>query len=133
MYKFSSPYHGTSNDDVRHCMQHNSNTDKNKASILPCNFTGILRGWWNNYLSEENKREILNVVKQEGNQQPREDVVYTLILAIIEHFTRNVIDQGDKTRTLLQNLKCPTLTHFRWYKDTFISRVMNLVDANSIH
>ena len=38
-----------------------------------------------------------------------------------------------KIQTLLQNLRCPSLTHFRWYKDTFLSRVYQLKNPNSIH
>ena len=79
--------------------KHNGNTDRNTTSFLTCIFTGILRGWWNEYLSEENKREILNDVKQENNQ-PKEDVVYTLILATIEYFIVNIVDQGEKTMIL---------------------------------
>ncbi|KAL3524764.1 hypothetical protein ACH5RR_013136 [Cinchona calisaya] len=29
------------------------------------------------------------------------------------------------------NLRCPTLSHFKWYKETFLARVMNRVDCNS--
>ncbi|MCH94958.1 hypothetical protein A2U01_0015930, partial [Trifolium medium] len=33
----------------------------------------------------------------------------------------------------LQNLRCPSLTHFRWYKDTFLSRVFQVGNSNSTH
>ena len=59
--------------------------------------------------------------------------MYTLIIIISEYFTGGVTDHGEKNRTLLQNFKFSTLTHFRWYKDTFLSRVMLLNDANYIH
>ena len=54
-------------------------------------------------------------------------------MAILEHFIGGVTDHGEKNKTLLQNLKCLTLTHFRWYKDTFLSRVILLNDANNVH
>lgn len=59
---------------------------QNTASFLTNGFTDILRGWWANSLLEENRNEILNAVKKENNQQ-REDVVYTQVLAIIDHFS----------------------------------------------
>ncbi|XP_070013503.1 uncharacterized protein [Nicotiana sylvestris] len=34
---------------------------------------------------------------------------------------------------MLQNLRCKTLTSFRWYKDVFLSRVMELPESNSTH
>ncbi|KAG5580725.1 hypothetical protein H5410_051352 [Solanum commersonii] len=35
--------------------------------------------------------------------------------------------------TLLQNLRCKTLTSFRFYKDVFLCRVMELLECNSTH
>jgi hypothetical protein len=40
---------------------------------------------------------------------------------------------AEKLNTLLQNLRCPSLTHFRWYKDTFLSRVFQLKNPNDGH
>nr|GEY48078.1 hypothetical protein [Tanacetum cinerariifolium] len=42
-------------------------------------------------------------------------------------------DNSKNIRTLLNGLKCPTLTSFRWYKDTFLSRVMELPDSKISH
>ncbi|XP_074300574.1 uncharacterized protein LOC141631852 [Silene latifolia] len=54
---------------------------------------------------------------------------------IVAGFTGQLIgrysDNRDNLRTLLQNLWCKTLTDFRWYKDTFLSRVMELPESNS--
>lgn len=68
---------------------HNCNTDKNIAAFLTCGFTGILKGWWDNYLTFEQKNEILNVVELKSNQH-REDIVYTLIITILNHFTGGI-------------------------------------------
>lgn len=51
----------------------------------------------------------------------------------IVYFTGGITDQGEKVRILLMNLRCLSLTHFIWYKDTFISRDMQFTDINSIH
>jgi hypothetical protein len=40
---------------------------------------------------------------------------------------------GERICTLLQNLRCPSLTHFRWYKDTFLSRLFMIENPNSSH
>uniref|UniRef100_A0A1S4AIX5 CCHC-type domain-containing protein n=1 Tax=Nicotiana tabacum TaxID=4097 RepID=A0A1S4AIX5_TOBAC len=56
----------------------------------------------------------------------REDAVYTLILTIVEHFNGRFTNQHETIRTLLNGLRCRTLIEFRWYKDTFMSRVMEL-------
>lgn len=37
----------------------------------------------------------------------------------------------DRSKELLINLRCPTLTHFRWYKDVFLSKITIRVDGNS--
>uniref|UniRef100_A0A7N0T3Z2 CCHC-type domain-containing protein n=1 Tax=Kalanchoe fedtschenkoi TaxID=63787 RepID=A0A7N0T3Z2_KALFE len=51
----------------------------------------------------------------------------------MEHFTGRVSDNNENIRTLLQNLRCKTLTNFRWYKDAFLNRVMELPECNSSH
>ena len=62
-----------------------------------------------------------------------EDAVYTLCLSILQHFVGTNIPIAEKLNTLLQNLRCPSLTHFRWYKDTFLSRVFQLKNPDSVH
>jgi hypothetical protein len=62
-----------------------------------------------------------------------EDAVYTLCLAILHHFVGSNVPIAEKLNTLLQNLRCPSLTHFRWYKDTFLSRVFQLKNPNADH
>lgn len=38
----------------------------------------------------------------------------------------------DRTKELLINLCCPTLTHFRWYKDVFLSKIVMKSEGNSV-
>ncbi|XP_075084810.1 uncharacterized protein LOC107822758 [Nicotiana tabacum] len=63
----------------------------------------------------------------------REDAVYTLILTILEHFNGRFTNQHETVRTLLNGLRCRTLGEFRWYKDTFMSRVMELPENKYDH
>uniref|UniRef100_A0A7N0SWM3 CCHC-type domain-containing protein n=1 Tax=Kalanchoe fedtschenkoi TaxID=63787 RepID=A0A7N0SWM3_KALFE len=108
------------------------NTDSNIAKMITAGFTGQLKGWWDNYLTQRNRDEILTTVKQEDGRVI-ENAVYTLVINIMEHFTGRVSDNNENIRTLLQNLRCKTLTNFRWYKDAFLNRVMELPECNSSH
>ena len=112
--------------------KNNGNNDKSVANMIIAGFTGQLKGWWDNYLITQDKQTLLNTVKTEnGVETP--NAVYTLVVNIIEHFTGRWSDNSENIRTLLNGLKCPTLTSFRWYKDTFLSRVMELPDSNTTH
>ena len=112
--------------------KNSNNSDKTIAAMIVAGFTGQLKGWWDNYLSQQDKDSIINTVKQENNNLV-ENAVYTLAVNIIEHFTGRFSDNSDTIRTLLQNLRCKTLSDFRWYKDTFLSRVTELPECNNIH
>lgn len=127
------------------CKQH-ANSDSSIASFITTGFVRQLRGWWDHYLTESQKLEILNhkkIIKVEPRTSTsttlntattgEEDVVYTLCLSILQHFVGTNVPIGEKIQTLLQNLRCPSLTHFRWYKDTFLSRVYQLNNPNSLH
>ncbi|KAG5576769.1 hypothetical protein H5410_056903 [Solanum commersonii] len=98
----------------------NKNSEKDIANMIIAEFTCQLRGWWDNYLSKSQRRAILNVVKNENGIIP--NVVYTLVLTIIEHFSGRWSDNSETIRTMLQNHRCKTLTSFKWYKDIFLSR-----------
>ncbi|KAG5573152.1 hypothetical protein H5410_062918 [Solanum commersonii] len=103
----------------------NKNSDKTIADMITAGFTGQLKGWWDNYLNQTQRDTVLMAVKQEGDQITQ-NAVYTLVLNIIEHFSGRWSDNSETIRTLLQNLRCKTLTSFRYYKDVFLCRVMEL-------
>ncbi|WMV13414.1 hypothetical protein MTR67_006799 [Solanum verrucosum] len=111
-----------------------SNTDKTICKMIIAGFTGQLRGWWDNYISSDARTTIINAkaVNEGVNNlgfalvQNREDAVYTLILTILEHFSVRFTNQYETIRTLLNGLRCRHLGEFRWYKDTYLSRVMEL-------
>ncbi|KAG5591044.1 hypothetical protein H5410_041558 [Solanum commersonii] len=110
----------------------NKNSDKTIADMITIGFTGQLKGWWDNYLNQEQRDKVLLAVKQEG-EQFTQNAVYTLVLSIIEHFSGRWSDNNETIRTLLQKLRCKTLTSFRYYKDVFLCRVMKLLECNSTH
>uniref|UniRef100_M1DRF7 Zinc knuckle family protein n=1 Tax=Solanum tuberosum TaxID=4113 RepID=M1DRF7_SOLTU len=117
------------------------NLDRNICKIIIAGFTGQLRGWWDNYMSTEAKTAVINATSDiEGVDnlgmalvKNREDAVYTLILTILEHFNGRFTNQYETVRTLLNGLRCRTLGEFRWYKDTYMSRVMELPQNNYEH
>nr|XP_016432715.1 PREDICTED: uncharacterized protein LOC107759331 [Nicotiana tabacum] len=115
--------------------------DWNQTNTSYSGFTGQLRGWWDNYLTIEERAMVINAqATEEGVDNlgmalvaNREDVVYTLILTILEHFNGRFTNQNETVRTLLNGLRCRTLSEFRWYKDTFMSRVMELPENKVEH
>jgi hypothetical protein len=73
------------------------NSDSSIASYITTGFVGQLRGWWDHYLSDTQKKEILShkkVIKVEESSSSivttamtgEEDAVYTLCLSILQHF-----------------------------------------------
>ncbi|KAG5603953.1 hypothetical protein H5410_025445 [Solanum commersonii] len=53
--------------------------------------------------------------------------VYTLFSTILEHFSSRFTNQYETIRSLLNGLRCRHLCEFRWYKDTYLSRVIELL------
>jgi hypothetical protein len=110
------------------------NSDSSIASFITTGFIGQLRGWWDHYLQEAQRKVLTHkkLIKLEGTStnvvitSEEEDAIYTLCLAILHHFVGTNVPIAEKLNTLLQNLRCTSLTHFRWYKDTFLSRVFQL-------
>ena len=82
----------------------NKNSEKDTANMIIAEFTRQLKGWWDNYLTEAQRMAILNAVKKENGLVP--NIVYTLVLTIIEIFSWIWSDNSETIRTILQNLKC---------------------------
>ncbi|KAG5594765.1 hypothetical protein H5410_035997 [Solanum commersonii] len=110
-----------------------NNTDMTICKMIIAGFTGQLRGWWDNYMTLDAKAAVINAkATAEGVDnlgfalvKNREDV-YTLVLTILEHFSGRFTNQYETIRSLLNGLRCRHLGEFRWYKDTYLSRVMEL-------
>ena len=77
-------------------------------------------------MSQNDREYILNakktIIKEEETsvQTYEEDTVNTLIFAIIKHFIGDLVYFQERTSEILNNLRCPTLQDFKWYKDMFI-------------
>ena len=109
------------------------NSDQACAELITAGFSGSLKGWWDNYLTASQKQSILQSVKiEEGHSTQQPDAVYTLVQNIYHHYIGNASWIHNNSDTLLMNLRCPTLSHFRWYKDVFFTRVVQRPDANAI-
>lgn len=72
-------------------------SDKQSATLTKTEFTSTLKYWWNNYLTEDKRQSVLNIItinpniKNESSgrtmeNQILEDVITTLIYNITEHF-----------------------------------------------
>uniref|UniRef100_A0A0R0H5H8 Uncharacterized protein n=1 Tax=Glycine max TaxID=3847 RepID=A0A0R0H5H8_SOYBN len=57
------------------------------------------------------------------------DAVNTLIFTIAQHFNGDPSLWKDRSAELSSNLKCRTLADFRWYRDTFLTRVYTREDS----
>jgi len=87
-------------------------SEEQTIKLIIVGFTGILKGWWDNYLNSENRMYITTCIKTEENIQiPL--MVETLVTAIIHNFIGDPKIFDERTSMLLHNLKCPTLGDFR--------------------
>ncbi|KAG5609427.1 hypothetical protein H5410_020708 [Solanum commersonii] len=100
-----------------------NNTDRTICKIIIAGFTSQPRGWWDNYMSTKPKAAIINVkAANEGIDnlgfslvKNREDVDYTLVLTILEHFNGRFTNHYETVRSLLNGLRCRHLGEFRWH------------------
>ena len=114
------------------------NEDKTVAELLIAGFSGQLKGWWDNYLTNQQRTEILDSIKTDEDNvpildnlgNPQQDAVATLVIAITLHFIGDPSVLRDKNAELLSNLKCKKLSDFQWYKNTFLTRVLLRQDSN---
>ena len=90
-------------------------------NLLVTGFSSTLRGWWDSYLTEDSKDSIKNAVKKNDEGFPIFDGVDTLIYTILKHFVGTPSNISSRVSNLLNNLRCPTMSDYRWYQDVFIS------------
>ncbi|KAL5137741.1 hypothetical protein HKD37_10G028067 [Glycine soja] len=89
--------------------------------ILVAGYSRQLKGWWDNHLTnEENavKTDLNGKVITNDDDKEIPDAVNTLIFTIAQHFI------GDPSLW-----KDRTLADFRWYRDTFLTRVYTREDS----
>ncbi|KRH55131.1 hypothetical protein GLYMA_06G232700v4, partial [Glycine max] len=90
--------------------------------ILVAGFSGQLKGCA--VKTDLNEKVITN---DDDKEIP--DAVNTLIFTIAQHFIGDPSLWKDRSAELLSNLKCRTLADFRWYRDTFLTRVYTREDS----
>ena len=113
-------------------------SDHAVAQTIIVGFIGQLKGWWDNYLTFEDRNGFLkayeinedNEMVKDEEGQDIEDAMATLIYSISKHFIGDPTKIKDKTADLLTNLKCPKLHDFRWYREVFLTKVMLRLDCN---
>ncbi|GJW92742.1 hypothetical protein Tco_0172414, partial [Tanacetum coccineum] len=117
----------------------NSNEEK-IVKVLISGFTGSLKGWWDNYVTDMEKAIICSakktIVKVENNvqvQTQEDDMVNTLIYAILKNFVGNPHTYQERSSSILLNLTCRKLSDFRWYKDVFITKVTTRPDCKEAY
>ena len=102
-------------------------------------FSDKLKSWWEKHLTQESRDLIKHSIKkdEEGNPIFDErigmgipDGVNSLVFTIIKHFIGTPSNITFRIHDQLSNLKCPTMSDFRWYEDVFTSRVMLREDSN---
>ena len=103
------------------------------VDLLVTGFSGTLRGWWDSYLTEDSRESIKHAVKKNAKGLPIfyesvgqgiPDSVNTLIYTILKHFVGNSSNISSRISDYLNNLRCPTMSDYKWYQDVFISGVM---------
>ena len=119
-------------------MAHNAyktqgHSDTNIAVALVIGFTGQLKSWWDNTFTPEERLAILNHKKRVRNaitglEEDEDDCVQTLLHSITLHFLGNPKEEQVVSKTILINLRCPSLTDYRWYKDVFLTNVLKRED-----
>lgn len=109
--------------------------EKTIATLLVSGFTGQLKNWWDNALTLESKTSILehtiDIEDDQGDVITKSDAAEFLIVTIVMYFVGNPKEELNSTKVFLTNLRCPTLTDFRWYKDMFITNVLRRPDCNA--
>ena len=101
--------------------------DWNATQLLLIGFTGTLKVWWENFLTEKERFNVSKSINEESEQ----DSVTRLIYAIIKHFIGDPNTYTERNSEILQNLRCRTLSDFRWYHDVFLAKVMTITDARA--
>ena len=91
------------------------------------------------HISQTNLEILLHAVKKNDESLPIFDEnigrgilngVNTLIYTILKHFVGTPSNISSQVSDLLNNLRCPTMTGYKWYQDVFISRVMLRKDCH---
>ena len=120
--------------------QNNHDLDQPKiVNLLVTGFSSTLHAWWDSYLTDETRDSIKHAVKKNDEGLPIFDEnigcgilddMNTLNYIILKHFASTPSNISSRVYDLLNNLRCPTMSDFRWYQDVFISRIMLRKDCH---
>lgn len=83
-------------------------------------------------MNPETKQASTCLVQVEVKEE-KQDVVSTLIHAIAIHFLGQNLVGTSNHRKILKNLKCTSMSNFKWYYDMFIARVFTQDDCSQQH
>ena len=108
-------------------------TGSHIATALACDFTGQLKSSWNNSLTMQQKFDILNH-SYKMKQEDRIEVIVEdghdfLVATISNHFIGSPTKYQATAKSILINLRYPSLTDNRWYKDVFLTNVLKREDG----
>ncbi|XP_070013189.1 uncharacterized protein [Nicotiana sylvestris] len=77
----------------------NKYTDREIDEMIIAGFTGQLKGWWDNYLTHDQRFQIMNATKIE-EEKTVQNSVYSLVMNIIKHFSgRCVMELPESNNT----------------------------------
>ena len=110
--------------------QNNHDLDQPEiVNLLVTGFSSTLRWWWDSYITEESRKSIKHAIKKNDEGLPIfdesigrgiPDGVNTLIYTILKYFVGTPSNISSRVFDLLSNLRCPTMSDYRWYQDIFI-------------
>jgi len=107
--------------------------DKNCAMALVVGFQGQLKNWWDNFLSSEEHEQLLShkiVTSNDRGMEVEEEAASGLLIHTTTlHFLGNLKEEQAAAKSILINLRCPTLTDYRWYKDVSLTNVLKKEDG----
>ena len=106
--------------------QNNHDLDQPEiVNLLVTGFSGTFRGWWDSYLTEESRDSIKHAVKKNDEGLPIcrgiPDGVNTLIYTILKHFVGTPSNVSSRVSNYLNNLRCPTMSDYKWYRDVLLN------------
>jgi len=106
---------------------------RNQAIGIINGFQVQLKYWWDNFLSEEEHTKILDYQRvytdDDGMQRSEPAAAAILIHTTTLHFLGNPKEEQAAAKLVLINLRCPTLSDYRWYKDVFLTNVLKREDG----
>ena len=110
------------------------------VELIVLGFTGKLLNWWNHCMTPTSKDDIKHAVQKDEDENPIfderigrgiPDGVNTLIYTIMKHFIGKPSNITSRIYDQLSNLRCKTLSDYRWYEDVFTTKIMHRSDCNS--